>query len=382
MSYKVVFSTNMIKLFIFLFFIFCFSLQGFSSTSLDSLGMKTENGKKYIIHEVEAGETLYALSRKYNVGVQEIKDANSGSLVSLNIGQKVLIPFIIQYVQKGAKMHTVRSSETLFSISRLYNVKVEDLKRWNNLADNAISIGQDLVVREISVPAKPIVNSADKNKKTHTVEQSQTVYSISRMYGISTAELKEWNDLQSDYLDIGQVLIVSSSQNVNETVGNSSMLPRENNNQVQTLVVEKEEMDLADEKDVVAQKTNFDRDVNTSINKAATTSTVAALPVVAEDEKTEDITKPAEKIVQKGLCEVIENAPDTKKYLAFHRDAPVGTIMQVRNEMNNQSVFVRVVSSIPKTGDNAKVILQISKKAFDRLGAVDKRFPVEISYIP
>ena len=82
------------------------------------------------------------------------------------------------------------------------------------------------------------------------------------------------------------------------------------------------------------------------------------------------------------MCDIIEDVPDTKKYLAFHNDAPVGTIMQVRNEMNNQSVFVRVINTIPPTGDNSKVILKISKKAYDRLGAVDSRFPVEISYIP
>ena len=60
----------------------------------------------------------------------------------------------------------------------------------------------------------------------------------------------------------------------------------------------------------------------------------------------------------------------------------MGTIMQIRNEMNEQIVFVRVVGAVPNTGDNDKVVVKISKKAFDRLGAVDKRFPVELSYIP
>ena len=111
---------------------------------------------------------------------------------------------------------------------------------------------------------------------------------------------------------------------------------------------------------------------------------VAATPVIIKpyDEEEDYIERPAEKVVQKGFAEVIENTSDTKKYLAMHRDAPIGTIMQVRNEMNNQSVFVRIVNTIPPTGDNSKVILKISKKAYDRLGAVDSRFPVEISYIP
>jgi len=87
-------------------------------------------------------------------------------------------------------------------------------------------------------------------------------------------------------------------------------------------------------------------------------------------------------VVQRGMAEVIEDTQNTKKYLALHRNAPMGTIMQVKNEMNNQTVFVRVVGPIPPTGDNEKLILKISKKAYDRLGAVDNRFPVEVSYIP
>jgi hypothetical protein len=97
---------------------------------------------------------------------------------------------------------------------------------------------------------------------------------------------------------------------------------------------------------------------------------------------TEEIEEAGEKIIQKGMAELVKDPTDTKKYLALHREAPIGTIMQVRNEMNNQTVFVRIVGTIPPTGDNAKVILQISKKAFDRLGAVDSRFPVELSYLP
>jgi len=66
----------------------------------------------------------------------------------------------------------------------------------------------------------------------------------------------------------------------------------------------------------------------------------------------------------------------------MHRTAPIGTIMQVKNEMNNLTVFVRVIGKLPDTGENTNVTIRISKTAYDRLGAIDKRFPVEISYIP
>jgi rare lipoprotein A (peptidoglycan hydrolase) len=69
-------------------------------------------------------------------------------------------------------------------------------------------------------------------------------------------------------------------------------------------------------------------------------------------------------------------------FLALHRTAPVGTIMQVRNQMNDLSVFVKVIGKLPDTGANDKVIVKLSKKAYERLAALDKRFRVELSYMP
>ncbi len=356
-------------LFISLIFIFGFFLTGNCTNllSLDSLGTTKKNGKQFIIHEVEAGETLYALSRRYGVGVQEIKDANDGNLSSLDLGQKVLIPYVKEVVDKNSKIHVVKSSETLFSISRAYNIQVDDLRKWNGITDNNISIGQKLIIKSgpSSSNDQHTVQSVPANGKTHTVEESQTLYSISRMYGVTTDELKAWNKLSSNSLSIGQVLIVSPSSKT-EATSHSSMLPAEEK-PVQSKASEKPQAPVSEE----------------SSKKVPKAEPVITTPAISREQKiAETIEAPSEKVVQKGMAEVIESSTDTKKYLALHRDAPIGTIMQVKNDMNNQTVFVRIVGGIPDTGDNDKVILKISKKAYDRLGAVDSRFPVELSYIP
>ncbi len=344
-----------------------FKVYAVSINSVDSVGVTTIEGGNYIVHEVETGETLFGLSRKYNVHVQLIRDANADALTNLKIGQKVLIP--IEKSQNDEEtIHVVKSSETLFSISRQYNVKVDEVKKWNNLQGNSISVGQRLIIKE-GESASSIQNqnysAAQKGWKTHTVEQSQTLYSISRMYDVSTAQLREWNHLGSNDLDIGQVLIVSKVQELpsSGTDSNSSMLPKVSDNKIKSVQNNVEESVTSDE-------------------IPAPGATMAKLNNQLESSEELNHEEPVEKVVQKGLAEVIENTSDTKKYLALHRDAPIGTIMQVRNQMNNQSVFVRIVGKIPPTGDNAKVILKISKKAYDRLGAVDNRFPVELSYIP
>jgi rare lipoprotein A (peptidoglycan hydrolase) len=83
-----------------------------------------------------------------------------------------------------------------------------------------------------------------------------------------------------------------------------------------------------------------------------------------------------------GLASPIAGKTDTQKYLALHRTAQVGTIIQVRNEMNNLSVFVRVVGKLPNTGINDKITIRITQAAYESLGGINDRIPVEISYIP
>ncbi len=356
------------KLSVFIFVLYSTTILGYGSNLhlLDSIGTTVKDGSNFIIHEVTAGETLFGLSRKYSVSTQEIQSANDGSVTSLSIGQKVLIPYKPKHADSSSATHVVKSSETLFSISRNYGVQVEDIKKWNQLTDNNISVGQKLIIGQGQATSAKMADAQADNRKTHKVEASQTLYSISRIYGVSTDELMKWNNLTSNSLNVGQVLIVSEGgASSRPEQDNSSMLPSVSTTSVQT---------------TSKQQTPASAGENTAKEKVVTETVIA--PVVSESKQQDKIEAPAEKVVEKGMAEVIENDADTKKYLAMHRSAPIGTIMQVKNEMNNQTVFVRIVGSIPNTGDNSKVILKISKKAYDRLGAVDSRFPVELSYIP
>ena len=104
--------------------------------------------------------------------------------------------------------------------------------------------------------------------------------------------------------------------------------------------------------------------------------------VEVDEEEEVDHVSGAKKIMESGMAEMIDPKADTNKYLALHRSAPVGTIMQVKNTMNNQVVYVRVIGKLPETGANDKVIVRLSKKAYQKLGAVDQKFRVELSYMP
>jgi hypothetical protein len=87
------------------------------------------------------------------------------------------------------------------------------------------------------------------------------------------------------------------------------------------------------------------------------------------------------RVTESGIAATIAGS-GTDKYLALHKTAPVGTIMQVRNQMNGQSVYVRVIGELPDTGENSNMLVRLSPRAVQKLGTNDAKFRVETSYVP
>jgi LysM repeat protein len=313
----------------------------------DSVGTEIINGKVFVLHRVEEKETLYAISRRYGVPVSQIVEYNPAADAGLEVGQILKVPYIprskAQPVQ--GNIHKVAEKETLFSISRMYNVTVDELKQWNNLTDNSLSVGQELVVKKkeaITVtPVTPTLPSVQTVQNVHTVAAKETLFSIAKQYGVTVQQIKEWNNLTTEELKIGQQLLVA------QPVYNQPVMV----------------------------STTDKPTVETSTKEVSTVLPDAGKPVVI----TESVRNTNE-IVESGLAELIEGTEANRKYLALHRTAPVGTILKVRNEMNGREVFVRVIGKLPDTALTDKLIIRISKSAYDRLGAIDPRFRVEVTF--
>ena len=109
-----------------------------------------------IIHKVEAGQTLYFLSKKYNIGIDQLRQANPDILDDLIIkpAQVLVIPVenkTVELDQGGYKIHVVKTKETLYSLSKLYDISVSELINLNQLESANISIGQELKVGKLQV---------------------------------------------------------------------------------------------------------------------------------------------------------------------------------------------------------------------------------------
>lgn len=365
---------------------------------LDSLRTEKRGGKSFIVHQVEAKETLFAISRRYQTPVGEIVKSNESLKSGLKAGQEIFVPFIgEESVPAGSDLHKVASGETLYSISKKYNVSIDELKTWNSLRGNDLSVGQALIIKGQAETPKPIVAEVEKQeipqqtqptsekavatntevvkveekapKKvekveakaekaveeksslaetpkapaeavavvpgdwiSHEVRSGETLFSISKQYNAKVEEVIRWNGLSSNNLKVGQVI----------KVGRAEPAPSQ-------------------------------------------------VPIVGEPKVVTDVEEMHEvpdgassggfkNISEMGQAEVIPGTGGHKKYLVLHRTAPVGTIMRVKNEENDITIFARVVGVLPETGDNSKLVIKLSQAAYDQLKAVNPRFPVEVAY--
>lgn len=104
-------------------------------------------------------------------------------------------------------VHIVGQGQTLFAISRIYAVKVEEIVSLNALTSNDLSIGQRLLIPvekiEEEPPAKPVIV-----ERKHVVTQGQTLFAISRIYKVKVEDIMDWNAMTSTSLQPGQVLII------------------------------------------------------------------------------------------------------------------------------------------------------------------------------
>ena len=117
-------------------------------------------------------------------------------------------------------IHTIQAGETIYRVSKIYNVTVDNIKQWNNLTQNTVEIGQDLVIMEgntkPAVYAEPTSTktysnpsvSSNNNTKYHTLQSGETVFRLSKIYGVSVDEIVRWNNIKNFSVSVGQRLVV------------------------------------------------------------------------------------------------------------------------------------------------------------------------------
>jgi len=158
------------------------------------------------IYTVKAGDTLYKIAQNFGVTVKELIDFNNLNNTILSVGQQLRIPGTDETVPTTT--YTVKSGDSLWKIAQRFGVSVDDLIRANNLSNTTLQIGQVLRIptNSTTTPTPPTDNTIN-----YTVQRGDSLWSIANQYGTTVNAIKNLNGLTSNTLHIGQVLQIPTT---------------------------------------------------------------------------------------------------------------------------------------------------------------------------
>jgi membrane-bound lytic murein transglycosylase D len=184
-------------------------------------------------HKVKRGDNLGEISDKYGVSVAEVKKWNhlKGSNIvpgkSLKIIRNERVVTTVRKEIKADKnvetavasnegdkpsdFYIVERGDNLFSIAKKFNVSLEDLKKWNNLNDLNVDQGIKLTLasnEEESAKEATASNKAEVKVTEHVVERGENLGAIARKYDVAVSDIKDWNNLEDNNIQLGAKLIV------------------------------------------------------------------------------------------------------------------------------------------------------------------------------
>ncbi len=152
---------------------------------------------------VKKGDSLWSIASKNNTTVDNIKKLNNLSSNNLSVGQVLKLSYDAKKEDiKGSNIYTVKKGDSLWLIANKYGTTVDELKNANNLKSTTLSIGQTLIIPE---------KKENTNKISYVVKKGDSLWLIANKYDTTVEKIKSTNDLKSNTLSIGQVLVIPSS---------------------------------------------------------------------------------------------------------------------------------------------------------------------------
>ena len=220
------------RYFLLLFCVIILFANSSNAQNIENADIVTVDGKQYVLHTVLQGETLFSLARLYETDQKIIVAENPQLIFGLKQGDVLKIPFTasdVHIIEKKESrqiktsefsvddfiFHVVKQSETVYSISRLYRVSIHSIYQFNPEAEVEILVNEILRIPKTEDEAERSgLMREDELYYYHQVQSKETVYSLAREYEVKVADLFEMNPDVSDHIEIGQIIRIPKSIDV------------------------------------------------------------------------------------------------------------------------------------------------------------------------
>jgi LysM repeat protein len=349
-------------------------------------------------HKVEKGETLYSISKKYHVTIQDIQKANKslGENFKLKIGQKLAIP------SSAAK-----------------SMEEKPGKRSANAPKSAKSESDVKATVKSEVKKAPVSVASDPS--VHIVIKGETVYSLAKANGLTVKQLKDANQLSDDMkLKLGQKLTIPTKNEeamykpvAKEPVPEPVAKPKQ---PAVTIATDQGKDYLATQPAVIKKELVKPQETIEQIKPVETKPTPVPVKVEKTPEPTHD-ENPFEvpragsakngsseavrnsninatdyaavfnkeeasgkkKIIYRGIGIFMQSENPGNQFLALYNYAEMGAILKVTNLMSKESIYVKVIGKVPSGDTQKDVILKLSSDAAAKLKVAEDKFLVEVT---
>lgn len=225
--------------------LFIFTAKGVSMP-VDSLGLKKENNKTYLVYKIGAKQSLFTVLKRYNLSLSEFKQVNPEIEMPVKSGELVFIP--LHYLDESTStlgtatkteekavspaeapknngIHIVSSKQSLLTVANIYKITMADIRKWNNLTSDVLKEGQRLIISAPSAKT-PIDKSAllpakggDESKTINPAPEQADANGMRKTIETGMAELIDVPDNSGKYLalhksaPIGTLVLVKNLAN-------------------------------------------------------------------------------------------------------------------------------------------------------------------------
>jgi LysM repeat protein len=323
-----------------------FAVPLFANTVADSIGVENLNGKKIILHKLDPKDNYYSIGRKYGVSPKAI--------IQFNNNAKMAIGAIIKVPTERSIVETVGSPATQTATPTAAQQPATNTqpKQSKPVAQQPVTtapptpkkpvVPQPVTQPAQNVPKQPNGTANGITTQQYKVSQGETLYAIAKRFGTTVEDISALNNLKTS-IQPGQVLQVQTGT----PAPAPQPTPQSTTTRIDSLLVKRDSTYVSPDSLIRNSTSRY-----------------------GLFEKSE-----------KGVATWIDDTSlDPNKKLILHRTAPIGTVMRITNPMNNKTTFAKVVGRFTDNQSNKDAVIVMTKNVAQALGALDKRFLVNISY--